>query len=67
MNSRRRTRRTHLGHGAGLRVTPFPVDFRQDTARRFTLLDLIPSARALAETETALREVIGRVAYRVGW
>lgn len=52
---------------AGLRVTPFPVDFRQDAARRFTLVDLVPSARALAETETALRELYGRVVYRVGW
>ena len=51
----------------GLRVTPFPVDFRQDAARRFTLVDLVPSARALAETETALREMVGRVVYRVGW
>jgi uncharacterized SAM-binding protein YcdF (DUF218 family) len=56
-----------LFEGAGLRVTPFPVDFRQDTARRFTLVDLVPSARALAETETALRELYGRVVYRVGW
>ena len=51
----------------GLRVTPFPVDFRQDAARRHHLLDLLPSGRALGATETALRELYGRVVYRVGW
>ena len=52
---------------AGLRVTPFPVDFGQDAARHFSLLDLLPNGRALAETETALRELYGRAVYRVAW
>lgn len=60
-------RAVRLFERAGLRVTPFPVDFRQDAALRLTLVDLLPSARALGETETALREVYGRVVYRVGW
>jgi uncharacterized SAM-binding protein YcdF (DUF218 family) len=60
-------RATALFERAGLRVTPFPVDFRQDAARRTSLVHLVPSARALAETETALRELYGRVVYRVGW
>ena len=51
----------------GLRVTAFPVDFRQDTSRRASLLDLLPSGGALAATETALRELYGRLVYRVGW
>lgn len=51
----------------GLRVTPYPVDLRVDTARIFTLRDLLPSARALLDAETALREWLGRVVYRVGW
>lgn len=52
---------------AGARVTPFPVHFRQDTALRASVRDLLPSGRALAETETALRELYGRVVHRVGW
>ena len=31
-----------------------------------TLLDLAPRGSALAETETALRELYGRLVYRVG-
>ena len=52
---------------AGLVVTPFPVHFQQDTARRLSVVDLLPSGQALSETETALRELYGRVVYRVGW
>ena len=51
----------------GLRVTPFPVDFRQDVALRASVRDLAPSGQALFETKTALRELYGRVVYRVGW
>lgn len=50
-----------------LRVTPFPVDFRQDVARRASVRDLVPSGQALFEIETALRELYGRIVYRVGW
>ena len=60
-------RAAHLFERQGLRVTPFPVDFRQDTAHRASLLGLLPSGRALGQTETALRELYGRVVYRVGW
>jgi uncharacterized SAM-binding protein YcdF (DUF218 family) len=51
----------------GLRVTPYPVDLRVDAARILTLHDLLPSARALLDAETALREWLGRAVYRVGW
>jgi uncharacterized SAM-binding protein YcdF (DUF218 family) len=51
----------------GLRVTPFPVDFRQDVGRRASVRDLVPSGQAFSETETALRELYGRLVYRVGW
>lgn len=51
----------------GLRVTPYPVDLRVDAARIVTLRDLLPSAGALHTSETALREWLGRVVYRVGW
>lgn len=51
----------------GLGVTPYPVDLRVDHTRIFTLRDLLPSARALLDVETALREWLGRIVYRVGW
>ena len=51
----------------GLRVTPYPVDLRVDAARIFTLRDLLPSAGALSNSHTALREWLGRAVYRVGW
>ena len=51
----------------GLRVTPYPVDLRVDAARIFTLRALLPSAGALSNTHTALREWLGRAVYRVGW
>ena len=51
----------------GLRVTPYPVDLRVDAAHNFTLQALLPSAGALLDSETALREWLGRAVYRVGW
>jgi len=43
----------------GLRVTPYPVDFRA-SVEQFTVLDLLPRADALANTSLAFREVLGR-------
>ena len=51
----------------GLRVTPLPVDFGTDVHRTVSPLGLLPRGRDLAETETALRELLGRALYRVGW
>lgn len=45
----------------GLRVTPYPVDLWVDAARIVTLRALLPSARAPLDSETALREWLGRV------
>lgn len=50
---------------AGLAVFPFPVDFQVDENRGFTVLDLLPSAEALSNTETALRELYGYLYYVV--
>ena len=46
---------------AGLRVTALPVDFQVSTGRAFSVLDLLPDARALWSTQRSLREVMGRV------
>ena len=48
----------------GLRVTPWPVDFRT-TLRDWTPMDFIPSAGALSGTSSAIREYIGRLYYAV--
>ncbi len=50
---------------AGIECALFPVDFRNDPARPLTLLDFLPNAGALANTETALREVYGNLFYRL--
>jgi uncharacterized SAM-binding protein YcdF (DUF218 family) len=50
---------------AGVDFTPFPVGFLRDTRRPRTLLDFLPNAYALLNTETALRESYGLAYYRV--
>ncbi len=50
---------------AGVECTVFPVDFRTDPARPITLLGFLPSAEALAKTDTALREIYGNLFYRL--
>ena len=57
-------RSAHLFKRAGLDCVIFPVDFRRDRARPLTLLDFLPNADALTETETTLREVYGNLFYR---
>ena len=47
------------------RVTPFPVDFQVHADRRAWWGDVLPSAGALHATERSLRELIGRLVYRV--
>ena len=56
-------RAARLFRHAGVDFTPFPVDFRIDPHRPLTLLDFLPNAGALANTETALRECYGMAFY----
>jgi uncharacterized SAM-binding protein YcdF (DUF218 family) len=49
----------------GVNFIPFPVDFRRDPVRPLTLLDFVPCADGLHNTETALREWYGRAFYAV--
>jgi len=49
---------------AGVSVIPFPVDFRSGVGK-FTVMHLIPSARALRDTSFFVREVIGRIYYNL--
>jgi uncharacterized SAM-binding protein YcdF (DUF218 family) len=48
---------------AGVDLVPFPVDFQTDTKGALTLLDFLPSARALQRTEAVLREWYGILFY----
>ena len=50
---------------AGMNVIPFSVDFQVPDKGQVDLLDLMPSANAIKNTEMALREFYGRVYYRL--
>jgi len=50
---------------AGFHVSAFPVDFDVSDGRVFSVIDFLPAAGALKQTEMALREMYGRVYYRV--
>jgi len=58
-------RARQLFEDAGLAVTTFPVDFAHSDAGGVGVLDFLPSAGALGETQTAMREMYGRLYYRV--
>lgn len=58
-------RSAYLFRKAGVEFVPFPVDFRRDREERLTPMDFLPKADALANTETALRELYGNLFYRV--
>lgn len=49
--------------GAGMEVTPFPVDFKVHAGEEFSLGLVLPSSRGLLHTETALREFYGYIYY----
>ena len=48
---------------AGVDFIPFPVDYLIDTDRPLTLLDFLPRATGLRDTEAALREWYGIAFY----
>lgn len=48
---------------AGLEVLPFPVDFKVSAGRHLNVLDFLPSAGNLGQTEFAIRELYGIVLY----
>lgn len=49
---------------ADLEVIDYPVDFKSNS-NNFTLMDLIPSAGALSGTSYFVREMIGRIYYKI--
>lgn len=58
-------RAQYLFTRAGLEVTPFPVDFQVSAGGEVGVMDFLPSAGALAQTEMAWREMYGRLYYGV--
>lgn len=51
----------------GLEVEPFPVSFWSSEGAMSPALSVLPSVRALSGTQTALRELYGRVFYWLAW
>lgn len=49
----------------GFRVLAYPVDFLASSERQITILDFLPSASALSQTELAIREFYGRIFYQI--
>jgi uncharacterized SAM-binding protein YcdF (DUF218 family) len=56
-------RSARLFRKAEVEFAAFPVDFRFDRTRPLTLLDFLPKAESLADTERALRECYGIAFY----
>lgn len=59
------SRARRLFEWAGMLVIPFPVDFQVSAGRTVNVLDFLPTAGALAETEMVMREWYGRLFYFV--
>jgi uncharacterized SAM-binding protein YcdF (DUF218 family) len=49
---------------AGLEVVPFPVDFKSSPVTGSSIFQFLPNAGALDASETAIREIYGRLYYR---
>ena len=49
----------------GFQVVAYPVDFIVTSERQITILDFLPSANALSQTELAIREFYGRIFYQI--
>lgn len=49
----------------GFQVEAYPVDFLVSSERQISILDFLPSANALNQTELALREFYGRIFYLI--
>ncbi len=46
-------------------VVPYIVDFKSERNKEISIFDFFPSAESLKITETAVREIIGRLFYLV--
>jgi hypothetical protein len=60
-------RSAYLFRRAHVECIIFPVDFRVAREGNLTLLDFLPGASGLNNTEMALREIYGNLYYRLFW
>jgi uncharacterized SAM-binding protein YcdF (DUF218 family) len=58
-------RAQHLFERQNLVVIPFPVGFQVTQGKILSAIDFLPSAKALSISERALRELYGRMYYRL--
>jgi uncharacterized SAM-binding protein YcdF (DUF218 family) len=58
-------RAQHLFERQNLVVIPFPVGFQVTQGKILSAIDLMPSAKALSVSERALRELYGRMYYKL--
>ena len=58
-------RAKQLFEKSGFHVWPYKVDFRTFPRTSYYLIDFLPSALALTKTELALRELLGRLYYKL--
>ena len=49
----------------GFIVIPYKVDYKSERNRVITILDFLPNSNYLKNTETGLREIIGRIYYNI--
>jgi uncharacterized SAM-binding protein YcdF (DUF218 family) len=49
----------------GFEVITYKVDYKSERNNKITIIDLLPNAKYLKNTETGLREAIGRFFYFV--
>ena len=47
----------------GFKVIPFPVDFKSEVSKNFSIIDICPKAKAFEKTEMVFREFLGRAFY----
>jgi len=58
-------RSTYLFERQNLIVIPFPVDFQVSQGKKLSAIDFLPSAKALSVSERSLRELYGRIYYKL--
>ena len=46
---------------AGVKVVPYPVDFQVSQGKRLFVMDFLPQAGALQNTERGIKEIMGRI------
>ncbi len=58
-------RASMLFRNAGIEVQPVPVDFRTSYYNELTLIDFLPSADGVENSEIAMKEMLGTLYYKV--